>query len=348
MNQSAGAAAAAVAEYFDGRSAHAHAVQVTRENGALRIEGAGIRRLVPLRDVQWPERTRHGPRVAHLAGGGSLQCADAVSWDTLARACGRGDSAVVRAQQSWRWVAVGALALVLLFAALFQWGVPWAARAALVAVPVRVDQAIGESAMQSIDERLMQPSALPEAQRRKIEATFAKALAALPMGSVPAHRLVFRKSKLGPNAFALPGGTMVLTDELVELVKGDTEVITGVLAHELGHVRHRHGMRMLLQASAIGVLASVIVGDFNSLLAAVPVVLGQASYSREAEREADAESVRVMKAAGISPAAMLRFFEAVSAWRDKNGAGDSWLGIAIASHPADAERVRFFEEAARR
>ena len=352
------------AEYFDGRSAAAHVVIVTRENDALRLAGGGVNRLVPLRDLQWPERTRHGPRIAYLKSGGSLQCADSAAWDALARECGRHDSAVVRAQRSWSWVIGAVVAMVVIVWALFEWGVPWAARAALAVVPPSVDQSIGEAALNQIDERLMQPSVLPRAQREPIAAAFAKAVAALPRGSEPAYTLVFRKSKVGPNAFALPGGTMVLTDELVTLVKGDTDVIVGVLAHELGHVRHRHGMRMLVQASAIGVLASVIVGDFNSLLAAVPVMLGQASYSRAAEREADAESVRVMRAAGISPAAMVRFFEAVTAYRETRDAGqagdaasapkaprasgDSWLGIAIASHPADAERVQFFKDAAAR
>lgn len=352
------------AEYFDGRSAAAHAVHVLRENDALRIAGSGVNRLVPLRDLQWPERTRHGPRVAHLKSGGSLQCADAAAWDALARACGRHDSAVVRAQRSWGWVIGSVVAMLVLVGALFQWGVPAAARVALVAVPLSVDQSIGDSALAQIDERLVEKSALPEAQRRQIAEAFAKAVAALPPGTAPAYRLEFRKgAKVGPNAFALPGGTMVLTDELVTLVKGDTEVVVGVLAHELGHIRHRHGMRMLIQASAIGVIASVIVGDFNSLLAAVPVMLGQASYSRDAEREADAESVRILRAAGISPAAMVRFFDAVNEFRAtrerKDGeaasappaprsSGDSWLGIAIASHPADEERVRFFREAAQR
>ena len=73
---------------------------------------------------------------------------------------------------------------------------------------------------------------------------------------MPAHRIEFRKSRIGPNAFALPGGSIVITDELVALVDGDAAVVTGVLGHELGHVRHRDGMRMLLQASAVGVLAS--------------------------------------------------------------------------------------------
>ena len=329
------------AEYFDGRSARAHAVALRREGEALAVDGEGLSVRVPLAQVRWPERTRHGVRVAELPGGASLQCADASAWDALARDCGRGDGAVVRAQQSWRAVLASLVALVALLAGLYVWGIPAAAHAGLGVIPASVDAAVGEVALRSIDEQWMKPSALDAAEQQRLRAAFERLLAAQPAGSVPAHRLEFRKSRIGPNAFALPGGTIVMTDELVKLVEGDAAVIAGVLAHELGHVRHRDGMRMLLQASAVGVLASVVVGDFNSLLATVPVVLGQSAYSREAERRADAESARLLRDAGLSPAVMVAFFEKIARQQ-----GEHRLGIAIASHPADAERIRFFREAA--
>ena len=87
---------------------------------------------------------------------------------------------------------------------------------------------------------------------------------------MPRHRLVFRKSRIGPNAFALPGGTMVMTDQLVELVDHDDAVLTGVLAHELGHLQARHGMRMLVQATAIGAVSSLVFGDFSALPPPLP------------------------------------------------------------------------------
>jgi predicted Zn-dependent protease len=328
------------AAYFDGRSARAHPVRLRCEGEQLHIDGDGIARAVPLRQVRWPERTRHGVRVAELPDGAAVQCDDAAAWDLFAQACGRGDSLVVRAQQSWRWVLASALVTVALLGAAYQWGVPWAAQATLAIVPEEIDESIGEAALESIDETLMQPSALPEEQQDALRDAFDRAVAAQPEGSIPPYRIEFRRSKIGPNAFALPGGTIVMTDELVKLVDGDEAVIVGVLGHELGHVRERHGMRMLLQASAIGVIASIVVGDFNSLLAAAPVVLGQAAYSRDAEREADAESARILKGAGLPPAAMVTFFEKIAA---KRGDGPS-LGIAIASHPADAERIRFFRD----
>jgi len=329
------------AEYFDGHSARAHPVHLWRDGEMLMIAGDGVEQRVPLAQLRWPERTRHGVRVAELPQGASLQAADASAWDAFARHCGRGESAVVRAQQSWRAVLASLAALVALVAALYVWGIPAAAHAALGVLPQRADVVVGEVALRSIDAELMQPSQLPAAEQQRLREAFERFLAAQPRGSVPAHQLEFRASRIGPNAFALPGGTIVMTDELVRLVEGDAAVINGVLAHELGHVQHRDGMRMLLQASAVGVLASAVLGDFNSLLTTVPVVLGQTAYSRDAERRADVESVRQMRAAGVSPAVMVTFFEKIAKQQ-----GEHRLGIAIASHPADAERIAFFRDAA--
>jgi Zn-dependent protease with chaperone function len=353
------------ADYFDGHSARAHPVRLSRRGDLLRIDGAGLQLTVPLRQVQWPERTRHGVRLAHLPEGGSLQGHDPAAWDAFVRSCGRGDSIVVQAQQSWRWVAASVLGMALLVGAVYEWGVPWAARAAVPLIPASVDSTIGERAMASLDEHLLAPSKLPPDEQQRLRAAFARAARAQPAGTVPPYRIVFRSSEIGPNAFALPGGTMVVTDALVELVDADASVITGVLAHELGHVRHRHGLRLLVQVGAIGAVAGTVLGDFSSLLAAVPVLLGQAGYTRDAEREADADAARFLKDAGISPAVMVIFFEKIAAHADRRRTTKeddpsdtatrsdeprrrvpSWLGIAIASHPADAERIRFFQEAA--
>ena len=343
------------ADYFDGRSARARVVQLSLAGGELQIRGEGVALRVPARQVEWPERMRHGARIARLPDGGSLQCSDVRAWDAWALAGGREESWVVQAQQSWRWVLASVLGLSVLLGSMYVWGVPWLARAAVAATPLRVDRAIGESALQSLDQQWLQPSKLPAEHQQRLRAALERATAAMPPGSVPAHRLEFRSGPIGPNAFALPGGTMVLTDALVELVQGDEAVIVGVLGHELGHVQQRHGVRLLVQAGAIAALAGVVLGDFSTLLAGAPVLLGQASYSRDAEREADAHAVTVLKAAGLSPAVMVTFFEKVaSRGRSEKPEGSAMggpgagLGIAIASHPADEERIKFFRDAATR
>jgi len=338
------------AVYFDGVHGKGHAVVLHLSATDLRIVGDGVDRTVALHSLQWPERTRHGIRVAHLDTGGSVQCADSTAWDAWSRAAGLRDSLVVRIQRSWRGVVASVLALVALIVVLQQWGVPVAARAIIALTPRTVDAAVGDSTFAAVDSHLMRPSSLPANQAQQLRDALGKAVANLPPASVPPWQLVFRSSKLGPNALALPNGTIILTDEMVHLVEGDESVLVGILAHELGHVRHRHGMRMLVQVAALGTIASVVVGDFSSLLASVPVWLGQASYSRQAEQEADAMAVEVLRSAHLSPAIMVTLFDKLAERRkSKSGPGGdapSWLGIAFASHPADAERVRFFRDAA--
>ena len=339
------------ASYFDGVTAKAQAVTLHLVGGDLVVTGNDIHRKIRTADVQWPERTRHGIRVAHFSDGGSVQCANAAAWDAWRQHGGQRDSWVVKAQQSWRGVLVNVMLLVLLGVAVYTWGLPWVARAVVAVTPQSVDASLGQASLSAIDDSLMQPSKLPLDEQTRLRAAFVKALSAQPAGSVPAWQLVFRKSRIGPNAFALPGGTMVMTDEMVELVGGDDKVITAVLAHELGHVRHRHGLRMLVQATVLAGVTSVVLGDFSTLLAGVPLLLGQASYSRDAEKEADAEAVRILMAAGTSPEVIVTLFEKLQAKGNQNNQAatgqPSWLGIAFASHPSDDERIAYFRQAAR-
>ncbi|WP_158558849.1 M48 family metallopeptidase [Rhodoferax lacus] len=338
------------ANYMDGRSAQSHPVQLRLQQGLLHIDGEGIAMRIPLAEVQWPERTRHGKRVAHLAQGGLVQSDDATAWDAWVGASGQRDSLVVKMQQSWRSALASAVLLVGLLAAAYAWGLPLLTEALVAATPSSVDNSLGESTLAAIDSSLMQPSQLSASEQQRIQAAWQQVAGALSTAQVPVWRLVFRKSRIGPNAFALPGGTIVLTDELVRLVDGDTDVLCAVLAHELGHVKHRDGLRMLVQVGVVGSISSIVLGDFSSVLAAVPALLGQAHYSRQAEHQADVFAVQVLKTAHISPATMVTLFAKLEQERAKRGAQDkgseSMLGIAFASHPSDAERVAFFRQAA--
>ncbi|MFO6418694.1 M48 family metallopeptidase [Hylemonella sp. W303a] len=337
----------------------------------------------PLNQVQWPERTRHGQRVILLDSGGSLQVVDAVAFDAWRAAIGHRDSWVVRAQSHWRGVLLALVLLVGVLVAGYRWGVPWVAVQLLRVVPAQVDEALGAEALRSLDAHLLSPSALPEPRQAELRAAFDQAVRAMDEVPVP-WTLHFRagvpkagaagtdptnmdptskdssnngpngKGKnsrrgIAPNALALPGGHIIVTDELVQLLEGRDDALLGVLGHEYGHVRMRHGMQSLARLTLASAAVSVVVGDFSSLLGAVPLLLAQMDYSRGAEREADAEAVRLLRASGLSPQAMVVFFERLQALQQetrKRERGE--LPIALASHPADAERIRFFTEAAAR
>jgi Zn-dependent protease with chaperone function len=162
-------------------------------------------------------------------------------------------------------------------------------------------------------------------------------------------------TRLGPNAFALPGGVVIVTDEMLRMLEGRDDVLIGVLGHELGHVQRRHGMRVLVQTTLIGAVASALWGDISTVLAAAPALLGQSAYSREFEREADDDAIDLLRANGLSPTVMIELFERLQKLRaadaaDQGGKPNSGfdLGIALASHPADTERIQRFRDAAAR
>jgi predicted Zn-dependent protease len=345
---------ALLVDFFDGLSSRARRARLNvsgQQVQAFDAQDGSLLASCNLAHIQWPERTRHGARMAHWPDGQSMQVAvdQNAQWDAWVQAHVRSDSLVVRAQQSWRAVLVSMALVVAAVWAGYTWGLPAAARAVVSFVPHSIDQSLGEQSMRQIDAEWMAPSKLPPETQARLRERFAQGVAQAYGKAAPEYRLEFRQSKIGPNAFALPGGTMVMTDELVELVK-DEDVVLGVLGHELGHVSQRHGMRQLVQVGLMQAALGVVFGDYGSWLATAPLVVGAMGYSRDHEREADQAAITFMHGAGISPKVMVKFFQAVrgeQAKREKDGEKSKLpLGIGIiASHPHDQERIAVFEAA---
>ena len=121
------------------------------------------------------------------------------------------------------------------------------------------------------------------------------------MKDCPKYRLEFRTGGIiGANAFALPGGIMVVTDELVKLAKNDTEIIA-VLAHELGHVKRRHAFRQSIQGVLSGLVLAAITGDVSAVASGLPAALMQMRYSRLHELEADMFALTALQKACLPP-----------------------------------------------
>ena len=138
------------------------------------------------------------------------------------------------------------------------------------------------------------------------------------------------------NAFALPGGFVVLFRGLIDAAEGPDEV-GAVLAHEIGHVVSRDPTRHALRsAGSIGVLG-LLFGDFagGAVVLFLTERLIDAQYSQSAEEGADQFAYNVLLNANVSPAAMGDMFE-----RLKEEYGDSQGVVAhFLSHPALGERI---------
>ncbi|MEY4428879.1 MAG: hypothetical protein RLZZ182_1568 [Pseudomonadota bacterium] len=354
------------AHWFDGRSARAHTVLLQQQGDTLCLRSPQDGRTLthyPVRSVHWPERTRHGARIAQLPDGGSLQALSPSAWDQWRSQMGQSGSWVEKAQLSWRATLLAMLSVAVLAGVVWQWGLPWAAREVVALAPRQVDQAIGERAWAAMDSQWFTPSKLPPALQASLQNSFQKALRQHRLQPAPGTplaqwdhastvRVLFRQSRMGPNALALPDGTLVVTDDLVRLVDQRPDILIGVLGHEWGHVQARHSMRQLLQAGALGLMVSSALGDFSGMVAALPLMMGQMAYSRDFEREADEAAIAVLRSNGISPAVMATLFERLQAHAEAQrkakpeGASEpSGLDIAFSSHPATAERIARFRSA---
>ena len=134
------------------------------------------------------------------------------------------------------------------------------------------------------------------------------------------------------NAYALPGGHIVVNTGLLRAAD-DAGEVAGVLAHEISHVEQRHTLRNLVHALGWRALLGVALGNFSDgLWGGMAARLGNLSYSRELESEADREGLKILRRAGVTTAGMETFFKKMAARKDN-------VPALLSSHPAGAERL---------
>ncbi len=322
------------ASYFDGKTSRPHSVKLSVDAGIAAITG-DAERTCPITELRVSERTRNGRRKVTFPDDAYLEISDESAFDTLLAETGYRDSAVVRMQQSWRKALAGLLATIAILVLGYIYALPLASEIIARALPDSVERSISKGALEFLDQRILAPSQLPQARRELIRQRFQRMVP--PREGAPAYEIVFRKSEIGPNAFALPSGQIIMTDELVKLMDNDEQIL-GVLAHELGHLHEHHLMRRIVQSSAVGAVVTVIFGDVSAIIANIPTLMLDMKYSRDAEREADDYAIAMMKANGVPLSQLAGGFEKLRAQQ-----GD--VSPYLSSHPSTAERIAHIQSA---
>ena len=264
---------------------------------------------------------------------------DAVDRAITAAGLGRNPSFIHKLEHDPR-IALGALLLIVVSVLLFfQYGVPALSQRAVALIPPDVERAIGTHSIEVLDRFVFTDTELDVDTQHRIRRDFNALLRA--QGYKQNIVLLFRNgNRAGPNAFALPGGFIVVTDQLVKLAD-DRREIMAVLGHELGHIVNKHGLRRIVENSAITLVMFSLTSDANTVMQAAstfPVMLINNKYSRDYETEADRYGLDFLQRAGISP----EYYATILRKLQKAAGPDSAPGF-LSTHPATAERIKLVE-----
>jgi predicted Zn-dependent protease len=325
------------AKRYDGRSPVGEPVTILWSGATVKVIGASIAQNYLLDRLSVSPRIGKADRFVVLPDGTQLQCLDVPLLDRL-RQEGKAEGVVAWLEQRWH-VAIACLAITLASVGTgYVYGLPALANQIAARVPIEYERSFGAKVITWLDEQsYFRPTALDDDVKQSIATGFVQLSQDLP--TAPHLQLEFRNAPgIGANALALPGGIIVITDQLIDLSESVEEVLA-VLAHEIGHVEHRHALRHIVQDSMTAAIAATFTSDVSSLTLAVsgvPVLLAQTNYSREFETEADDFGFALLKRHDISPEHFATFMERLHATRgDKNERQLAFLS----THPVTAERI---------
>ena len=317
---------------------------------------------VPLSEVHISERVGATTRTIVFPDGAMFEAGDNDSIDAWLVRYGQRTSWRHRFERSRPLIGISFVAIALIMLALVRWGIPAVSDYIAQRLPPRVDATIASGALEALDDGVFEPTKLSEAKQHTIRERFQRLA---PIHTATDFQIVFRSGGwIGANAFALPDGTVVVTDQLVALAIHADE-LASVLLHEIGHVVHRHSLRQVIRHSWLAMLSLLIVGDVSSagtLVLALPSVLVQSAYSREFETESDDYALIRMQEIGLDPVHFADFMERIERCavagedvlpecvqgdaddRTDTASGSGGWQKYLSTHPANAERIARFRQ----
>lgn len=328
--------------YFDSKLASKCSVILSVDDDGMASLGDVIKKSVNFGQLDVSPRIQNATRFITFPGGVLFETEDNDQVDRLverfppqAKSFHLDTSLIIR-------LVILALVLLLTWAGI-RYGIPSVSYKTAMLVPPETLVHQGKAALESFDEEYFEPSTLSEERQQELKSLFNELVS--DEGGMYDYRLHLRSSEqLGANAFAMPSGDIVLTDELVELAENDHE-IRSVLLHEIAHVELRHSTQSLIQTSALVLTVVVFTGDItsvNTLLLATPALLLNSGYSRRFEEEADQFSLDHMKLMDIDP---IYFAEMMEKLKESHGESEEEHSKYWSSHPSSDDRIEKFEKA---
>ena len=298
------------AEFFDGNSAHAHQSYVTLEGESLTIARADADTVIwRLSELELVSGGKPGQamRLKKKSDPGSrLILPEGELADTIAR--GQKHISRGHARRFWKGVAASVACVVVLVGTGYA-VLTLAPRALAGYLPDKVVNAFADNLEKSLIKKSKRCE-LPAGQNA-LNVMMRRVLSGAedpPTFSLRVYDMRSALKKPVVNAFALPGGRIVVSSGLIHSAKTPDEV-AGVLAHELGHVAHKHPEAAIVRIYGLQVFASIFTGGAGGeTVSSIAGLLAVLRHSREAEEEADTYASDIMGKANIDPKGLKAFF----------------------------------------
>ncbi|CTQ49400.1 M48 family metallopeptidase [Jannaschia donghaensis] len=328
-----------------GRSVSVPVTLSVDEGGMVHLRDVNdeIWRSAPVDDLRIDQPLARLDRKVTFPDGVLFQTPDHVGLDA---ALGRTRGHTLHGAEAFRPRLIAAIAATIVgIGLIWRFALPVLVAFAVWLTPDPMLRQMDAGTLLTLDRLLLNPSSLPAGRQAEIADMHAALLEQVDPRDVPSTTLLFRDAgkQVGPNAFALPGGTVVVTDELARLLQDDPDELAGVLAHEISHVTEDHGLKALYRSIALYVVVSLMAGDTGPILDEILLegnVLLSLRGSRDAEREADARAIPILQGAGYNPEGLARFFDRLETMM---GDGGGWAS----THPGSGERAARIRNLAR-
>ncbi|CAA6804044.1 MAG: Unknown protein [uncultured Sulfurovum sp.] len=341
--------------HVKGSAARVVAVLSTNDMGryAIELEDGTVHR-GELSHLNVSERLGNVARKITLENGAVFTTLDNDNVDMLFKGKQKINALVHYLETHYRAIVLAVVITIFTGFSFFRWGVPWASQQIAHALPYETNELIAQGSMDFLDSYLFQESNLSQELQDKIRVHFEEKLAKLSIGdeSKINYNIHFRSWEMGdiaiPNALALPSGDLILTDKFIELSTNQDE-IDSVLLHEMGHVVHRHSLKMLIEGTFVTVAVMLMTGDgsgFGDMGIGIGSALVSSAYSRGHESEADEYAFKKMLEVGIDPKSFSNIMNRMTVYMEekhKRSAEEEEEGDDIleyfSSHPSTEKRV---------
>lgn len=316
-----------------------HALPLPGASGAMPADGVlriirtdGAAQDWPIATLREIDRMPWEMRLARTDGPQRLVTGDPALMAALDAALAPSRRAARAAR--WKRAALTALAVPILGAALW-FGWPPLADALARSTPASWEEGLGDTIAASLNEGMRRCTAPDGVAALDHLAAHLAATAGLPR---PPAAQVLDSGVV--NAFAAPGRQIIIHRGLIDAARSPEEV-AGILAHEIGHLHHRHGIRNVARAIGVGAFVSILMGgsDFGAVAATLLVSI---SYTRGFEAEADAFAADVLSRNGIGTEGLAAFFERMAGPSRGRRFGQGYLD----THPDPVDRAAALREGA--